>query len=148
MARLTRRQAALAWNANAPLDMSVDVPPPRAKSRNLEWRLQCECVKICREWMAIRKDFRFLAPQPEGQRDPKRAANAKAAGLQSGPADLWLMRIVGNALSIECVELKIGRNPLSDNQEEWARWLGGAAVRTHRITSAADFARVLEEFLK
>lgn len=148
MPRLTRRQWAIAHNSQAPLGANVPVPAKRAKARNLEWRLQCECVRICRQWMGVRKDFRFLAPQPEGQRDPKRAANAKAAGLQSGPADVWLMRCQRGVFQLLCVELKIGDNDLTYAQKDWRAWLSGAAVPVHRITTAADFATVLEEFLR
>lgn len=150
MARLTRRESALAWNSQAPIGMEIPVPAKRVTDPNApkEWRLQVACVKLCREYQAHRKDFRFIAPMAEAQRDPKRAAIAKSMGLNAGVLDLHLYRLKKGVMLMLIVELKLPGKPLTPEQREWADFYRAGNIPAVRIDNLNDFTNALREFLE
>lgn len=148
MPRLTRRELAAAWNSQAPEGMERPVPEKRkAKAGQREWKLQVACVKLAREYQRVNKDFRFLAPMAEAQRDPKRAGIAKAMGLQAGAPDIWLLRRVPGQIRVCLVELKLPGGKLRPEQEGWFEWVAPSGTPRYLVTSIEQFAAVLGEFL-
>ncbi len=150
MSRLTRREAALGWNANAPLGMERPVPAKRVSNPDApkEWKLlQAPAVKLVRERMKFTPHLGFIAAMPEMLRTPQRANIAKMCGLQRGIPDLLLLRN-DRPLFIWAVEFKLPPEDLSDAQEGWFMWLRTGGVACHRCDNIADFARILEGFCK
>lgn len=137
MPKLTRRESALAFMSQAPLDMDVPEPPKaRAKSTHPEAQIHAACAK----WLRIRQkrgDLRFHSTLVEGQRNSKRAGWFKMMAGSPGFPDIIVMQHdpVLNRRKVVFIELKAPGGTLSDAQVDWATWLRACGWEHHVIRS-------------
>lgn len=121
-------------------DEEIILPPKKkAKDPDAEWRLQVKCVKFLRALMKVDRSIRFIAPQAENPRDPKRANIAKMMGLQAGVFDLIILRH-GKAYFIE---LKRRGGRLSGEQQNWWGWFEGNGFAKFKCESLEEFTGVI-----
>lgn len=154
MVRLTRRESALSMLAGAPLNHAVTVPEKRTRSSstNLEWPLQRDCVKACREKELLDRDFFFMAPgAAQNNLTPKQRAFAVMMGWRRGIADIWLFRRV-NGIKLGIVELKRppdaknGSAKLTPEQQQLFAWFMQARIACARVDNLREFCRILDAF--
>lgn len=151
MKRITRREAALLWNMQAPLEMDAKpVPAKRKADPNApkEWRdVQSPCIKWLRDYQKFHKNLEFLATLTESKRDEIRAAVAKRMGLKRGPHDVLLFRAYADHCRIMWVEFKLPGKDLSDEQKTWGAWFEACGVSWRRCDNLQDFQRIVEGFM-
>ena len=167
MTRITRRQAAQAFNLSAPLDMALkDVPEKRKPDPNAlkEWRIQAAAIKALRARMAVDKNLWYEINLIEGVRTPARAAMMKMMGGQQGPNDLTLYRRVQNPLTamarragltaetngyslhVHRIEFKLPGRNLTPAQEAWFAFHRSCGVPCSRVDNLQEFLRILDGF--
>ena len=121
--RITRRQAAQAFNLGAPLDMALrDVPEKRERKEGerREWHFQRECVTYLRKIQQFDKALRFMAPGCMSTRLTEvQRYFAHAQGYSAGWLDLWLFYEKPGLFKIRVVELKMGDNKPTPEQRDW-----------------------------
>lgn len=166
MARLTRRESALAWNLNAPLDMELKPVPAKRVSNpdaDKEWHLQRDCIAATRALMKVRKDLRFVVPgATQNNLMPAQRGFAKLMGWTAGWPDIWLMKSEPDYCEVDgrwggepaprllwhIVELKLPGKPLSDEQADWFAFLQSAGIPCSRVDTLADYIKILHGFVK
>ena len=153
MKKLTKRESALGWNSQAPLDQDRAVPAKRTRDpdKETEWGFQTLCIKQIRERQKLDRGLRFIAAGALSfQLRGKQAMWAKMQGYQAGIPDIILMRFVksrfGADRKIWCVELKLPGKPLSDAQTQWQQFFEAAEVPFSRVDTLKDFLRILDNF--
>lgn len=137
MARITRREAAMAWAMYHP-DMPIpEQPKPRARMTHPEADLQKACIAWLRIRQRTHKDVRFIVAQSEnmGKPTPQRMARRKAMGIagNAGHAELILIRATEHKdsglvpyyenRSVTFIEFKADAGRMSEAQLEWQYWL-------------------------
>lgn len=151
MTRITRREAALAFNLGMPLDRElVPVKEKRKSDPNApkEWRnVQAPCIKWLRDYQQYHKNLEFIATLTESKRDPARANVAKMMGLKRGPHDVLLFRAYADRCRILWVEFKLPGKDLSEEQKTWGAWFEGCGVSWRRCDNLRDFQRIVEGFM-
>lgn len=130
-------------------DLDRDYPKPARKKRkglSPEWKLQAQCVKAIKARQVYDKNLRFIANMPEGQRDAKRAGIAKMMGLQSGIADIILLKRWGSTpnLCFDWIEIKREDGKVSPAQKDWMLWFEGSVMHCHVVRDLATFIKILE----
>lgn len=157
MKRITRRESALLWNMQAPLDMEARPVPAKRKvdpAAPKEWKLQAACIKAVRARMQYDKSLRYEVNLIEGNRTPARAAMAKVMGMQRGPNDLTLYRNVpdtnrGYEAMMQRtlrIEFKLHAGHLTAEQLDWFAFHSAGGIRCERVDNLKDFLRLLDGF--
>lgn len=111
-----------------------------------ESHLQIACVR----W--FRYQYPGIAPlfwknANEGKRSKALGGISKAEGLQSGVPDLFLAKPSRGWHGL-FVELKIGKNKLTDNQRQMIEILTANAYKCEVVRSIDEFMNVIWEYLK
>lgn len=126
------------------------------KSAPPEAALQKDVVKTLRQYEDLGK-LTFFAVMNEGKRSPKRQGWAKAMGLRAGVPDLVIL--IPPMVPLEGIrgatsqprtiflELKAGKNTLTDAQQDWANWLSDAKFTWAEIRSVQEVHDLLRGFL-
>lgn len=113
------------------------------KSEYSEAQLQADlidwCVSLCNH--PPFKDLELIYHCPNGgSRNEKEAANLKRQGVKAGVPDLFLPVARGGYFGLY-IELKVGKNKATENQEEWIaklRQQGFACWVIHSAKAAQD----------
>jgi hypothetical protein len=106
-------------------DLVVDGWPMRdaVVAKYSEHDMQCAIIAECRIRALTNPEWAMIFAIPNGgHRHPAVAAKLKAEGLQAGLPDLCLP-IARHSRHSLWLELKVGKNGLSDAQEWWIRRL-------------------------
>ena len=111
-----------------------------------EHDLQCECVQSFRTKYPQFSLLLFAIPNG-GQRHLSVAAKLKAEGVLSGVPDLFLAFPSGEYHGL-WLELKVGKNTLTDNQKMMFGRLSEQKYKCVEIRSIEDFSSEVEEYLK
>ena len=81
-------------------------------------------------WAAYYPELRFMYAVPNGgSRNVIEARNLKRQGVKSGVPDICLPVAAGGYHGLY-IELKVGRNKPSGNQEQWLEYLSKAGYKT------------------
>lgn len=145
--RLTKREAALATLAGAPLEQHVVVPEKREIKNHPEDDLQKACV----EWLDIRAkrgDIRFTAINPRpGKKTFWQQKHDKDMGLRRGACDLLILKddaydAFNKPRTILC-ELKSKTGQLDDEQKDWANWLIAAGFEWHLVRDINELKEIV-----
>lgn len=116
--------------------------PRRAKSSNVEEKMQAECVK----WLIIRYHNKIIfhhSPN-EAKRSEVMGARLKAMGMRPGWPDLEILLPGGNVVFFE-FKTKTGKQSMS--QKETQLILEAIGHKYFIIRSAEDFIRVVEPII-
>lgn len=145
--RITKRQSAAAWNAFAPPGMEKDVPKARAKRTYPEAELQQACVRHyrerCRLDRTLRENTRLFAIAPhDGKKTPWQRDFCKRMGQIAGPHDIQFID-KRSGFAYHWIELKSSVGRLSDEQEDFMRFLDGTPVQTHVVRTLDEFVAIL-----
>ena len=81
-----------------------------------------------------------------GKRDPRTGAMLKAEGVRAGVPDILLAYPIG-AYAGCFVELKVGKNTISDSQEQWIDRLRAAGYFVDIAWGWQSAARVIADYL-
>ena len=82
------------------------------------------------EWASYYPELRFMYAVPNGgSRNVIEARNLKRQGVKSGVPDICLPVAAGGYHGLY-IELKVGRNKPSENQEQWLEYLNKAGYMT------------------
>lgn len=140
----------------APLSQDIGPAPKKRKApapdAPREWKIQAAAVKLIRERMRYDKALWYEVNLIEGAREPHRRALAAAMGMQRGPNDLTLYRIMPhNATSrayikTHRIEFKLPGNKLTPEQEAWFGFHRAGNVQCDRVDNLQDFIRILDGF--
>lgn len=107
--------------------------------------LQKTCVQYFRLQYPQYDKLLFAVPNG-GYRNGREAANLKKQGVVSGVADLILL-VGAKGYNSLCIELKAGKNGLTDNQKQW---IGAAEKQGNKclvIRSIESFIEAVNEYL-
>lgn len=74
-----------------------------------------------------------------GDRDIRVAARLKAQGVRRGVGDLWWPLKAHGYVGL-VMELKVGRNHTTPEQEDWLQWLSGQGWYARVVRDSADGA--------
>lgn len=107
---------------------------------------ESDLQKVCAEYLDYLKVLYFHPPNG-GLRNLKEAARFKAEGVKPGVSDLVILEPRADRHGL-MVELKVGKNTLSDYQVEYLRacWRRGYAVAVCYTFDA--FKAVVDRYLK
>lgn len=125
--------------------MAMQAKNNRRKPRDLEHRLQADCVRWFRLQYPKMRHNLFAVPNG-GKRDAVTGAKLKEEGALAGVADLILLksnRFYG-ALLIE-VKTKTGRQ--SDSQKEWEQKITEDGYKYVVIRSLEEFQGAIKNYL-
>lgn len=87
--------------------------------------------------------WRYLFAVPNGgKRDIATAVKLKAEGVRRGPCDLW-WPIKAHGYVGLAMELKVGKNNTSPEQDEWLNWLSSQGWYARVVRDSADTAMTL-----
>lgn len=82
------------------------------------------------EWASYYPELRFMYAVPNGgSRNIIEAKNLKRQGVKSGVPDICLPVAAGGYHGLY-IELKVGKNKPSENQEQWLEYLNKAGYMT------------------
>lgn len=82
------------------------------------------------EWASYYPELRFMYAVPNGgSRNVIEARNLKRQGVKSGVPDICLPVAAGGYHGLY-IELKVGKNKPSENQEHWLEYLNKAGYMT------------------
>lgn len=82
------------------------------------------------QWAAYYPELRFMYAVPNGgSRNVIEARNLKRQGVKSGVPDICLPVAAGGYHGLY-IELKVGKNKPSENQEHWLEYLNKAGYMT------------------
>ena len=82
------------------------------------------------EWASYYPELRFMYAVPNGgSRNVIEARNLKRQGVKSGVPDICLPVAAGGYHGLY-IELKVGKNKPSENQEQWLEYLNKAGYMT------------------
>ena len=82
------------------------------------------------QWAAYYPELRFMYAVPNGgSRNVIEARNLKRQGVKSGVPDICLPVAAGGYHGLY-IELKVGKNKLSENQKQWLEYLNKAGYMT------------------
>lgn len=127
-----------------------------ASKRHPEASLQKAVVQLLRRFEDMGK-LTFFAVMNEGKRSPKSQGWAKAMGLRAGVPDLVIL--VPPMVPLEGIrgatsqprtiflELKAGKNTLTEAQKDWANWLSDAKFTWAEIRSVEEVNTLLRGYL-
>lgn len=82
-----------------------------------------------------------------GSRNKIEAANLKRQGVKAGVPDIYLPVPKGKYHGLY-IELKHGKNKLSDLQREWLAWLNDQGYLALCIHGWEDAIKIIEKYLK
>jgi hypothetical protein len=114
--------------------------------KQTEHDLQCECVRLFRLQYPSLALLLFAIPNG-GQRDIVVAAKLKAEGALSGVPDLFFAHPSGEYHGL-WLELKVGKNHLTDNQKKMFGVLSAQKYKCVEIRSIEDFLQEVGDYLK
>ena len=140
MARITRRQAALAYNSQAPLDAPLRaVPAKQAKRTYPEADLQRACVAYLR-LRRNRGDLQWIAHNPERALSPAQRGRARSMGLEGGCSDILVFLVKDGVQFTTFIELKAPHGVMSDAQKAWRSWCVGKGFAYYVVRSVDQLA--------
>lgn len=125
----------------------------RRKPRQTEHVMQCAVIKACRMLESIYPELKYLLAIPNGgARHPAVATKLKAEGVKSGVPDLFLpIPIPGRSAGL-WIEMKAPKGRLTQNQEDFLRFLYGVGFTTTVCYSTQDavdqIRRHMEKLIK
>ena len=115
--------------------------------KQTEHALQSAVMK----WAALSRcqypelDLLFAIPNG-GKRHPAVAKKLKAEGVKAGVPDLFLPVARGGWHGL-FIELKVGRNKLSEAQEKWHQWLDDEQYKVAICRSFDEVVNEIAEYL-
>lgn len=93
-------------------------------------------------------ELRFMFHVPNGgKRDLKTAAKLKTEGVKSGVPDIELPVGRGGYLGL-FIEMKVGRNKTSENQDEWLTGLAEQGYKTAVCYGWEEASKLIEDYMK
>lgn len=129
------------------------VPAKRTREPNLEneWHLQSKCIKEIRARQRYDKKLRFIAAGAcQTMLEPKQKMWAHLQGYQRGIPDIILVRLSDYEamLNFHYVELKVGKNDLTDEQIEWRAFFVNGGQPFDTVYDIKAFTKILDAFCK
>ena len=122
--------------------------PTPAPGRGSEHAEQAALIALCAAHEAKHPELALLFAVPNGgQRHPAVAAKLRAEGVRAGVPDLFLPVVRGGAPGL-WIELKYGKNGLSEHQQEWAERLRAQGYRVEVCRSAESALAALLAYLE
>ncbi len=110
---------------------------PRRKSRQTEHAMQCAVIKACRYLERDHPEVKYLFATPNGgHRHIAVAAKLKAEGVRSGVPDLFLPLPIPGASAGLWIEMKAPDGRVTQNQDDYLRFLGEVGFTTKVCYSA------------
>lgn len=123
--------------------------------KHLEDNLQKCVVELLKAYKAT-KGIEYFAVPNGGYRRKTEAARLKGLGVRAGVPDLVVLipamvpldgiRGARSKPRTIFLELKAGKNKLSDSQEEWAGWLKDAEFTWAEIRTVTEVDELLKSF--
>lgn len=119
----------------------------RAKSRDLEHKEQAALIRWANMSLGKYPMLKWMFAVPNGgHRHIAVAVKLKAEGVKKGPLDLWLP-FKSKGYSGLVIEMKIGNNKLTPEQEEWAEFLDSQGWSVHVCYNWNEARTAIEDYL-
>ena len=99
-------------------------------------------------WASYIPELEFMYAVPNGgSRHPAEAANLKRQGVKSGVPDICLPLPRGEYHGLY-IEMKVGKNKTSDNQNRWLAYLQKAGYAAYVCYGFDEARKVISEYVK
>ena len=122
---------------------------PRRKPRQTEHAMQCAVIQVCRYLERQYPEVKYLFSVPNGgHRHIAVAARLKASGVKSGVPDLFLPLPIPGASAGLWIEMKAPGGTVTQNQDDYLRFLYEVGFLTKVCYSAQDAIDEIREYLE
>ena len=139
----------------APLRMLGQYKKPRAKSRDLEHKEQCEFFKWCRLQENIYPQLKWIFAIPnQGKRNPTIGARFKREGMKAGVSDVFVpVPVYGFRDRFSYtgglfIEFKYGKNGLTDAQKDFQGEMARRDYAVAVVYSAEEAIELVKNYLQ
>lgn len=111
-------------------------------------RSEAEEQTLLFEWSAYIPELKFMYAIPNGgSRHPAEAKNLKKQGVKSGVPDICLPLPKGKYCGLY-IEMKVGKNKTSDNQNEWLGYLKSKRYATAVCYGFEEARKTILNYIK
>ena len=122
---------------------------PRRKPRQTEHTMQCAVIQACRYLERQYPEIKYVFAIPNGgARHPAVAAQLKRSGVKSGVPDLFAPIPIPGASAGLWIEMKAPGGKVSQNQDDYLRFLYEVGFTTKVCYSAQDAVDEIKMYLE